>query len=120
MNFFVYELEPLVRDDIIETIKDAFSGITHVVEDLSDLRCALEQNVSKTVVILSVSTRDVRKRKTDVLSFAGNTPIVVICDDPPSNREACASAHFVSRPFDSQTLISAITNALSFQPKDPS
>tara|TARA_R110002072_G_scaffold1309_10_gene10708 strand:+ start:743 stop:862 length:120 start_codon:yes stop_codon:yes gene_type:complete len=37
MRFLVYEKDPLVRDDILETLKDAFSGVVHLIEDLRDL-----------------------------------------------------------------------------------
>ncbi len=120
MNFLVYEQEPLVRDDIVETIKTAFSGVVHFINQLDELKDNVHLQNHQTIIILSVSGRDIHRSKQDVISYAGDAHLVVICDDPPVDSTSCGSAHFVQRPFTSQTLLVAIKTALSYPLKDPS
>lgn len=120
MQFLVYEQDPLVRDDILETLKEAFSGVIHLIEDLRDFGCCNEQQNTPSVVILSVSGQDVLKERCDTFSLPSRAGVVIICDDLPAETETCVPAQFVPRPFNSRTLISAIRTALSSQLRDPS
>ena len=115
MRFLVYEQDPLVRTDIIETLKDAFCGVIHMIEDLRDFARCIEQQVTPSVVILSVSGQDALDSSSETLSFAERTGLVIICDDIPAENGNRPAAQFVPRPFNSTTLVSAVRNALSSQ-----
>tara|TARA_R110002074_G_scaffold109824_2_gene236682 strand:- start:1045 stop:1407 length:363 start_codon:yes stop_codon:yes gene_type:complete len=120
MRFLVYEKDPLVRDDILETLKDAFSGVVHLIEDLRDLGRCNERYRTPAVVILSVSDQNTFEKNAHALLLPARAGVVKICDDPPIEAEARATTHFVPRPFNTCALVSAVKNALSSQLTDPS
>lgn len=119
MNFLVYEQDALVRTDIVETLKDAFTGVTHLVDDVRELCAGSGSQATPSVFILSVTGRELLDKVASVMSLAGRGGVVIICDDPPAEAQEWGYAHFVPRPFNSGTLVSAVRNALSFQQTTP-
>ena len=115
MDFLVYERDPLVRTDIVETLKDAFVGVTHLLDDICELCVGSVDRATPSVLILSVPERDLLEKITDIMKAAAPAGIVIICDDPPAEAQRWSGLHFVPRPFHSGTLVSAVRNALSSQ-----
>lgn len=119
MNFLVYETDALVRTDIVETLKDAFTGVTHLIDDVRDFCGGSASQATPSVFILSVTGRELLDKVSGVMSLAGRGGVVIICDDPPAEARDWEYAQFVPRPFNSGTLVSAVKNALSFQQTSP-
>lgn len=119
MDFLVYEQDALVRTDIVETLKDAFAGVTHLIDDVRDLCSGNASQESPSVFILSVTGREVLEKVSGIMALAARGGVVIICDDPPVEAQSWGYAQFVPRPFNSGALVSAVKNALSFQQTSP-
>ena len=116
MSFIVFERDPFIRCDILETLAANFPGVQvsaySALEELAEKAAGVLQPC---VAVLSSNRKELEsllgilRAKTQDISF------VVISDDTAESDGSTGVFHQVSRPFNSEMLLRAVRSALSGQ-----
>lgn len=121
MTFVVYEQDPLVRYDIIETLISEFADAR--VEPAEDMRDAVVSSASpdeKKIFIVSLPDGTKQADLDQMLMGTQSAGTVVITNAADGYYRLPQKAFFVQRPFGSDLLIRAVKSVLYDLPGHPS
>lgn len=116
MSFLVCEPDPLVREDISETLSYAFGGlVVTAVETLEDAANAVRGLTGPIVAVLSISGEASDALLDWVFQNRSKAKVVLVSNNAPDSAEATMYSAFVQRPFTADVLMAAVRTALSDQ-----
>ncbi|MEQ5828138.1 hypothetical protein J3456_12300 [Sulfitobacter sp. NFXS29] len=113
MSILIYEPDPLVCSDINETLSAAFPQSQIGVLETFDLSKLVENINDIDFAVLSLRRDQLHQHLSDLANLREWFPIVCIMNDMPRLAEAERSLRFITRPFSSGNLLSAVNGALS-------
>ena len=120
MSFLVFEKNPFIRCDILETLSANFPGAqVSGISALEELAERVASIAHPFVAVLSSNTKELDALYNILRPRGRDISLVVISDDPQVNDDSMRSCHRVARPFNTEMLLRAVRNALSVQQSVP-
>ncbi|MFG6517950.1 hypothetical protein ACGYLX_10865 [Sulfitobacter sp. 1A13496] len=113
MSILIYEPDPLVCSDINETLSAAFPQSQISVLETFDLSALVDNINGIKFAVLSLRREQLQQHLSELLNLQEWFPVICIMNDTPRLAEVGERLRFITRPFSSSNLLSAVTGALS-------
>jgi len=121
MLVIVYEKDPLVQQDIVETLTAEIpSAVVRSTDREQDLRQWIKQSKDRCLVVISVPMKSDPSVIADLAGAAGTVGSVVIGNAPRGALNLPSHSYYIQRPFSSEWLVKGVKTVLSAQPVHPS
>ncbi len=119
MTFLVYDKDPFVQADILETLAAAFPNCSvSLLSEIGLLGAVAKASAQPTVAVISASWADVKTQIADLGQRAHDLCLVLIGDEAAGDAEGILATS-VQRPFSSDSLLQAVRSVLSARPSSP-
>jgi len=121
VSFFVFEPEEFIRLDILDTLATAFPDVSvTVLDNAEDAMTPMGSDEAPCVAILSIHTAAHEVEAERIAGSVADCGIVMILDDSDGAVRRAENIISISRPFNTDRLLSAVRTLLSDRPTTPS